>query len=130
MRDDFDRKMLENGCTNNDLTTSAYKRVKEVLSRHPEVPYENGCPKMVEDAKLVMEQLGEYINTIRSGDTRLIESRDVRDALLCFRETLKAVKETFGEEKITETVICQAIEAGSYMGYRSIMGQAAQPYKK
>lgn len=130
MMDEFDRKMIEAGCVEGDLKTAAYKRAKEAVSKNPEIPYENGCPKYVSDAKFIMEQLEQYVDMIRSGDVKLIENREIRDAALCFRETLKAVKEVFGEDNLTEMVMCQAIEAGSYMGYRTIMGQASQPFRK
>ena len=130
MMDDFDKKMIEAGCLEKDLLTAAYKRAKEAVSQNPDIPYENNCPPNVADAKAVARRLEQYVAMIRSGDIKLIENREIRDAALCFRETLNAVKEVFGEERMTTEVICQAIEAGSYMGYRTIMGQASQPFRK
>lgn len=130
MMDEFDRKMIEAGCVEGDLKTAVYKRAKEAVSKNPEIPYENACPPYVFQARLMVEKLEQYVQMVRSGDVKLIENREIRDAALCFIETLKAVKEVFGEEKMTTEVICQAIEAGSYMGYRTIMGQAAQPFRK
>ena len=60
----------------------------------------------------------------------MITNQEIVDAAICFRETLNAVKEIFGNEQMTTDVICKAIEAGSYMGYRTIIGQAAQSFRK
>lgn len=47
------------------------------------------------------------------------------NAVLSFRLTLEAVKQVFGEENMTVDVMNKAIEAGSYIGWRSVMGEAA-----
>lgn len=60
----------------------------------------------------------------------MIENRDLIDGLLAMEVVLQAVKDIFGEEKTTPEVICKAIEAGSYLGYRNIMGQAATNVKR
>jgi len=51
-----------------------------------------------------------------------IEDRDTKDAAMAYAFTLRATKEIFGEENMTENVMVAAINAGSYMAWRSIMG--------
>ncbi|MBQ1286353.1 MAG: hypothetical protein IIY19_07910 [Lachnospiraceae bacterium] len=46
----------------------------------------------------------------------------IMDAIILYREILKATKEAFGEEKMTEEVIVNAITAGSFSVWRGIMG--------
>ena len=57
-----------------------------------------------------------------------INDRSTKDAVMAFANVLRIVKDIFGEERMSENVMQQAIEAGSYIGYRSIMGEAAQKY--
>ena len=51
-----------------------------------------------------------------------IEDRDTKDAAMAYAFTLKATQDIFGEENMTENVMIAAINAGSYMAWRSIMG--------
>ena len=61
-----------------------------------------------------------------------INDRSTKDAVMAFANVLRIVKDIFGEERMSENIMLQAIEAGSYIGYRTIMGEAAQtaPYKR
>lgn len=51
-----------------------------------------------------------------------INSAETKDAVAAYTATLRATKELFGAEAMTESVIMAAINAGSYMAWRSIMG--------
>jgi hypothetical protein len=126
-RDDFDKAMLENGLTNQQLLTAAYDAVKKIVTNHPEIPLNATLPEKISEAGRVCELLSQYIAT---GKLSMISDRDTIDALLCFQYAIKAVKEVFGEENMTTEVMCKAIEAGSYLGYRSIMGEASKPTKR
>lgn len=67
--------------------------------------------------------LNELVDKLNAGmDGLTIQDEFSRDGVLVFRETLKAVQEIFGKEAMTSDVICQAITAGSYGMWRSIMG--------
>ena len=125
--DDFDKAMAEAGVSANDRTTKAYERIKKCVMDNPEI--------------LIGESLGETLNRAASLAKELekqtggaimqyIDDRDIRNALAGFNSALSAVKNAFGEEKMTEAVICKAIEAGSYIAYRTIMGEAATPAKR
>lgn len=51
-----------------------------------------------------------------------ISDQAVIDATIAFRRVLEYVRDVFGEDEMTESVICAAIEAGSYCMWRSVMG--------
>lgn len=56
-----------------------------------------------------------------------ISSPETKDAVMAFTATLNATKEIFGTEAMTSDVIVAAINAGSYMAWRSIMGPKDTP---
>lgn len=62
-------------------------------------------------------------------DDEYIEDSKVRDAVNMYQLMLKATKETFGDENMTENVIIKAIEAGSFGAWRSIMGAKNETVK-
>lgn len=85
--------------------------------------YEQGkeLEKIIETAKTIcspqdMEWAKAY---------QWISEKKSADAVLAFRLTLEAVKQVFGEENLTVEVMNKAIEAGSYIGWRAVMGEAA-----
>ena len=51
-----------------------------------------------------------------------INNAETKDAVAAYTATLRATKEIFSEENMTEKVMIAAINAGSYMAWRSIMG--------
>lgn len=56
-------------------------------------------------------------------EQKIIEDSRMKDALIMYSHMLSITKEVFGEENMTENVMMQAIEAGSYAIWRGIMGQ-------
>ena len=86
----------------------------------------------IHNAKAVLHRLEDAIGaaqiekqdlinqTSRLGEMK-IRNADVKDAVLAYSEVLKATKGIFGESMSAE-VMCKAIEAGSYIAYRGIMG--------
>lgn len=73
----------------------------------------------------------EIINRVKEARTSLekiekaiaggIINRDVADAAIAYRMVLETTKNVFGDD-CTQDVICKAIEAGSYVAWRGIMG--------
>lgn len=55
-------------------------------------------------------------------EQKIIEDSRMKDALIMYSHMLGITKEVFGEENMTESVMMQAIEAGSYAIWRGIMG--------
>lgn len=51
-----------------------------------------------------------------------INSPETKDAVMAYTATLNATKEIFGADAMNPDVIVAAIQAGSYMAWRSIMG--------
>lgn len=52
----------------------------------------------------------------------IISDPSVIDGLLAYRKMLEITCDVFGEESMTEEVICKTIEAASYGMWRSVMG--------
>ena len=67
----------------------------------------------------VQSLLGEFEASIKS---RIITDESITNGVNAFTLILESVRDVFGEENMTEAVICKAIEAGSYGYWRSIMG--------
>ena len=51
-----------------------------------------------------------------------INNSDTRDAVMAYAATLNATREIFGADNITPEVMVAAINAGSYIAWRGIMG--------
>jgi len=51
-----------------------------------------------------------------------IRNPDIKDAVMAYAAILRATKEVFGMDSISAEVMCRAIEAGSYVAYRGVMG--------
>lgn len=54
--------------------------------------------------------------------SKIVNDEKLVDALNLYRAMLSDTKQVFGDDKMTEAVIIQAIEAASYGMWRSIMG--------
>lgn len=73
----------------------------------------------IEAAKDTCDELRTQMNGARNVK---INNPETRDAVMAFAATLNATKEIFGAEAMSGDVIVAAINAGSYMAWRSIMG--------
>lgn len=51
-----------------------------------------------------------------------INSPELRDAVMAFAATINATQEIFGKDNMTQDVIVAAVNAGSYIAWRGIMG--------
>ena len=126
--DRFDEAMKEYGINGQAMKNSTvYPQIKEIIQGHPTV-LEALVGTELDKIEEAVRNAREYTNP----EVVYINNRDTRDAVMAFANVLRVVKDIFGEENMTEAVMMQAIEAGSYIGYRSIMGEAAQtaPYKR
>lgn len=124
--DAMDDALLQAGVTRNDMTTNAYANIKRAIEEHPEIALAK-YPELIKDAEEILSELRRYVT---SKDAFRISERKTTDALIAYRIVLQNTKEIFGEEKLTENVMMKAIEAASYIGYRSIMGEAAQSNRR
>lgn len=125
--DEFDIGMTKAGVTANDRNTKAYERIKQAIKSNPEIIIGSELGETLVKAS----ELAKKLEVLSTGtNIQYIDDRDIRNAVAAFNTTLNMTKATFGEENMTEAVICKAIEAGSYIAYRTIMGEAAAPAKR
>ena len=126
--DRFDEAMKEYGINGSAMKNSTvYPQIKEIIQEHPTV-LEALVGTELDKIEEAVRHAREYTNP----EVVYINDRSTRDAVMAFANVLRIVKDIYGEERMSENVMLQAIEAGSYIGYRSIMGEAAQtaPYKR
>lgn len=74
---------------------------------------------MIAQAKREANDLREQVGVVQ--DSKITDPAS-KDAVRVYAATLNATKEVIGEGNLTPEVIISAIEAGSYMAWRSIMG--------
>lgn len=125
--DTFDKAMTDAGVTSADIYTKAYERVKKAIQDNPEIIIGESLGDALKEAATISEALKKQTSGAR---LEYISNRDLVDAVACFANTLKVTQGIFGPEAMTESVICKAIEAGSYIAYRAIMGEASTPGKR
>lgn len=121
--DPIDQAMVDSGVSYQDLNTKAYQRIKKAIKDNPDILIGENIGTALQEAQRWASILQAQVTNAK---LEFIDDQRTRDAIACFNATINMVKETFGEENMTETVMCKAIEAGSYIGYRVIMGEAAQ----
>jgi len=69
-----------------------------------------------------MAQLDDLRSQTAGIKDAIIANPETKDAVMAYAATLRATKEIFGAEAMTADVIIAAVNAGSYMAWRSIMG--------
>lgn len=77
--------------------------------------------RRISEGEKRMSELGNSLIKFESAIAGGIVNRDVADAVIAYRMVLEATKNVFGDD-CTQDVICKAIEAGSYVAWRGIMG--------
>jgi sulfite reductase alpha subunit-like flavoprotein len=127
MKDYMDKVFSEAGVTDAQMTTNTYRAIKQVVQDRPDVIIGTELGQAMKEAAALANEL-----KARKSDAlmRYISDSDLKNAVACFNSTLTITQEVFGEENMTEAVICKAIEAGSYIAYRAIMGEAQQPSRR
>lgn len=74
---------------------------------------------MIAQAKREANDLREQVGVVHDSK---INDPTSNNAVKVYAATLNATKEIFGEENLAPEVMISAIQAGSYMAWRSIMG--------
>lgn len=128
-------RMEQHMMTDGDLKDLQLDTVKSMLHQTIEAACRENerCEGNVSIATIAIESLCKSVEEAEKtkrwieGQQKLIAQCHILDARTCdavaaFRTVIKAVQDVFGEENMTEAVMVAAIEAGSYMGWRSIMG--------
>ena len=105
------------------LNTAADRLEAANKTRVQMIESQNNSEKALDSAILRAEKELQDLKSQTAGicDAK-INSAETKDAVAAYTATLRATKEIFGEESMTESVMMKAIEAGSYMAWRSIMG--------
>lgn len=68
-------------------------------------------------------KVAELLKEAEAGaESMVIQDVAVKDGVVAFRRVLESVSEVFGYEKLSDAVICSAIEAASYGMWRAVMG--------
>jgi len=128
MKDCMDKVLQEaSGLTDAQMASGAYRAIKQMLEDRPDIIIGADLGGAMREAAELAKEL-----KARKSDAlmRYISDSDLKNAVACFNSTLTITQEVFGEENMTEAVICKAIEAGSYIAYRAIMGEAQQPSRR
>ena len=147
---DLREELLNKGATKQQMESKVVEMVEEILAKNADVvdgtvlSYKKSVERDLRNQKEVLFQLGRETEKLRRAlkDTnnklidisvdvskavseykgKVIEDTKMKDALIMYSHMLGITKEVFGEENMTESVMMQAIEAGSYAIWRGIMG--------
>ncbi len=147
---DLREELLNKGATKQQTESKVVEMVEEILAKNADVvdgtvlSYKKSVERDLRNQKEVLFQLGRETEKLRRAlkDTnnklidisvdvskavseyngKVIEDTKMKDALIMYSHMLGITKEVFGEENMTESVMMQAIEAGSYAIWRGIMG--------
>lgn len=125
--DSTDKAFIDAGLDSRVVETKTYQSIKKILKDNPDIIVGETLGDAMKEAWSLADEL-----KARTSDAlmRYISDTDLKNAVACYNSTLTITQEVFGEENMTEAVICKAIEAGSYIAYRAIMGEAQQPSKR
>lgn len=113
-----------------DLPTIS-KRIEELKNQFNGVGYEllnaqKRATNTLIDAKNIVESADETLKKIEAAQTiagkDAIKNDETMDAVNAYAAVLRATVKELGAENMTETVMGKAIEAGSYIAWRGIMG--------
>lgn len=125
--DATDKAFIEAGLDSRIVETKTYQNIKKILSKSPDIIVGETLGDAMKEAWALADEL-----KTKTSDAlmRYISDTDLKNAVACFNSTLTITQDVFGEKNMTEAVICKAIEAGSYIAYRAIMGEAQQPARR
>jgi hypothetical protein len=125
--DSTDKAFIDAGLDSRVVETKTYQNIKKILKDNPDIIVGETLGDAMKEAWSLADEL-----KARTSDAlmRYISDTDLKNAVACYNSTLTITKEVFVEENMTEAVICKAIEAGSYIAYRAIMGEAATSYRR
>lgn len=117
----FREVMEAAGATRQQLESSVFKMAEECIAKYARIGDDTVRAQIdeIEKAmKWIAEQEERRANAVLDSKTQ--------DAVNAFKQVLQAAKDILGEDviKIPE-VACALLTEGGYMGWRSIMGEAA-----
>lgn len=119
-------EMIVQGMTDEEITTSdtAKEAINELKSKvnQAEKKIDNFARGIgrIEDRYIKVQEL---LDTYEAGTKeKVITDESIINSINAFGRMLEMVKEVFGEEHMTDAVICAAITEAGYGVWRSIMG--------
>ncbi len=84
----------------------------------------NDLERKMTQAQARSDLLEKIVYEANAGISNIeIHNPDVKDAVVAYAAVLKATREVFGEEKMTEDVMAHAVDAGSYIAWRGMTGR-------
>lgn len=117
---------LEQAMTDGEISVSATAK-EHIASLQCKVEQANAKTDSIAKKLGVVEDRYNHAielleQTERSTREKTISNGAIIDGVNAFGRMLESVRDIFGEESMTESVICAAINAASYGYWRSIMG--------
>ena len=102
------------GATTQQLSSPLFRIAENCIERYADI----GDDTLREEVAKISKTMQQY--------TTIVHDQKTQDAINAFRQVLQAAKDILGEDviKIPE-VACALLAEGGYMGWRSIMGEAA-----
>ena len=118
--------IIENALTDREISTSQTARTL-INSLAAKVQNAESRLYRIEDfLEADARKAAEIRQSVKEFDKgiaqQIIEDRNLKDGLVVYGRMLATTREVFGEDNMTEQVICKAIEAASYGMWRSVMG--------
>lgn len=117
----------DSGCIDN-ITAGYLKKVNDMCKKNEkQANLANNDFTYIKNQMIEMyKELRETryaVENLEAGErSKIVNDEKLVDALNLYRAMLSDTKQVFGDDKMTEAVIIQAIEAASYGMWRSIMG--------
>jgi len=118
--------MIIDGMTDEEISKSATMReqVDLMKERIEQAGGEaNRVDKHLREVKEQYREITELLEQVEiSARERTISNPTIVDGVNAFAQMLEAGRDVFGDDKMTEAVICSIVNAASYGYWRSIMG--------
>lgn len=128
-------RMEQRMLTDGDFKDMQFDTVADTLRRliSDAMRIDGKTTESINDLKRVKSNLDETMQRARDIDIDLaktvsdankisITDKTIKDAVIAYRTILEITQNVFGENMMTADVIVSAINAASYIGWRSIMG--------
>lgn len=117
---DLKTALKEIGATNQQLASPVVAYCEKALAENKDFVAGISEARAEEIINRIKDARGS-IEKIEKAIAAGIINRETADSVIAYRKVLEATKEVFGSD-CSQDVICKAIEAGSYIAWRGIMG--------
>lgn len=127
-------ELMENAMADEEITSSATAKqmLKDMLGETKQA--ESRLSALDRSMRSLGRDISEYKTAVESANKAInehvIHDNGIIDGLIAYQRMLEATRDAFGEEAMTEAVVCKAVEAASYGMWRSVMGPKHDGGKK